>query len=91
MKLDKYKKYRKYTLFLIPLVLLIYSFSEQKHDISYSIAITLLFIIMIIGPWIEILIKKELEEPITNKDRFFVLFPLIISLFLLPSLWTKLI
>lgn len=87
MKLGQYKKYRKYNLILIPLLILIYSLSEEKYDIFYSLGITLLFIVMITGAWLEILIKKALGVPITNIDKFHLLFSIFIAMLIVPDLW----
>ena len=79
MKLNQYKKYRIYTLLMIPVAVVFYSFSEQKNDIFYSIGVSLIFLIMILGNWLNILIKKEMGLSITLRDNLHLAIPLIVG------------
>ena len=90
MKLDKYKKYRKYNLMMIPFTVLFYSLSEEKNDIFYFIGVSLIFVVMAIGAWLEILIKKENNFLITFRDRVHLMFPLIVGIPYIIMLFMKL-
>ena len=87
MKLDKYKKYRKYNLMMIPIVVLLYFFSEDKNDFAYTVSIIMGFCIVIFGSWISIKINRELNRPITLIHKINFLVPIIFAVPIIFSLF----
>ena len=90
MKLNQYKKYRIYNLLMIPVAVLLYSFSEEKNDFYYTFSIIIGICITIFGSWLSIQINKDANRPITYIHTINFWIPIIFGIPLILNLLMKL-
>jgi len=73
----------------IPLIILIYLFSEEKNDVYYVISILIGVFITIFGGWLSIQINKELNNSITYIHIVNFWIPIIIGIPIALNLLVK--